>query len=100
MKLSRSDVDHVATLARLGLTDEEKDRLLSELEAILDHIGRLQQVDTSKLAVTAQVGDLVNVMRADVPEPPIGAAAALRNAPVSDGSYFMVGAIQGGELDG
>ena len=57
------------------------------------------EVDTSTLAETAQVGDLVNVMRADVPESPIGAAAALRNAPASDGGYFVVGAIQGNELD-
>ncbi|MFZ0129881.1 MAG: Asp-tRNA(Asn)/Glu-tRNA(Gln) amidotransferase subunit GatC [Candidatus Dormiibacterota bacterium] len=99
MTLSRGDVDHVATLARLGLTDAEKDRLLGELEAILDHIERLQNVDTSALAETAQVGDLVNVMRADEPEEPIGAAAALRNAPATDGSYFVVGAIQGTELD-
>ena len=99
MTLSRAEVDHVATLARLGLTDAEKERLLGELEAILDHITRLQRVDTSTLAETAQVGDLVNVMRADVPEEPIGAAAALRNAPATDGSYFVVGAIQGTELD-
>jgi len=99
MTLSRADVDHVATLARLGLSEAEKDRLLSELEAILDHIARLRRVDTSALAETAQVGDLVNVMRADETEAPIGAAAALRNAPVSDGSYFVVGAIQGAELD-
>ena len=99
MTLSRAEVDHVATLARLGLSDAEKDRLLGELEAILDHIERLQRVDTSTLAETAQVGDLVNVMRADVPEAPIGAAAALRNAPATDGSYFVVGAIQGTELD-
>ena len=57
MTLSRDDVDHVATLARLGLTDEEKSRLLGELEKILGHIARLQQVDTSMLAETAQVGD-------------------------------------------
>jgi len=99
MTLSRAEVDHVATLARLGLSDPEKDRLLGELEAILDHITRLQRVDTSMLAETAQVGDLVNVMRADIPEEPIGAAAALRNAPATDGSYFVVGAIQGTELD-
>ena len=67
MTLSRDDVDHVATLARLGLSDAEKSRLLGELEKILDHIARLQQVDTSMLAETAQVGDLVNVMRADEP---------------------------------
>jgi aspartyl-tRNA(Asn)/glutamyl-tRNA(Gln) amidotransferase subunit C len=99
MTLSRDEVDHVAMLARLGLSDEEKGRLLGELEAILGHIARLQEVDTSTLAETAQVGDLVNVMRTDAPEPPIGAAAALRNAPVSDGRYFVVGAIQGTEVD-
>lgn len=99
MTISRADADHVATLARLGLSDPEKDRLLGELEAILDHIARLQTVDTSALAETAQVGDLVNVMRADETEEPIGAAAALRNAPASDGSHFVVGAIQGAELD-
>jgi aspartyl-tRNA(Asn)/glutamyl-tRNA(Gln) amidotransferase subunit C len=99
MTLSRDDVDHVATLGRIGLTDAEKDRLLGELEAILDHIARLQQVDTSTLAETAQVGDLVNVMRADVAAEPIGAPAALRNAPASNGSYFVVGAIQGSDLD-
>jgi aspartyl-tRNA(Asn)/glutamyl-tRNA(Gln) amidotransferase subunit C len=100
MTLSRSDVDHVATLARLGLSDVEKARLLGELEKILDHIARLRQVDTSMLAETAQVGDLVNVMRDDEIVPPIGAVAALRNAPVADGSHFIVGAIQSGELDG
>jgi aspartyl-tRNA(Asn)/glutamyl-tRNA(Gln) amidotransferase subunit C len=100
MTLSRADVEHVATLARLGLDDAEKVRIGMELEKILDHISKLQQVDTSALAETAQVGELVNVMRDDVPEPSLGAAAALRNAPRSDGHYFVVGAIQGNELDG
>src|SRR5580700_6080748 len=86
MTLSRDDVDHVATLARLGLSDMEKDRLLGGLGAIIGHIARLQNVDTSTLAETAQVSDLVNVMRADETVDPIGAAAALRNAPASDGS--------------
>jgi aspartyl-tRNA(Asn)/glutamyl-tRNA(Gln) amidotransferase subunit C len=99
MTLSHDDVDHVAALARLGLSDAEKSRLLGELEAILGHIARLQQVDTSMLAETAQVGGLVNVMRADVPGPTLGTAAALRNAPASDGSHFIVGAIQSSELD-
>jgi aspartyl-tRNA(Asn)/glutamyl-tRNA(Gln) amidotransferase subunit C len=99
MTLSRDDVDHVAMLARLGLSDEEKSRLLGELEKILGHIARLQQVDTSMLAETAQVGGLVNVMRADEPGPTLGTEAALRNAPASDGSHFIVGAIQGNELD-
>ena len=100
MTLSRDDVDHVAALARLGLAEEEKTRLLGELEKILEHIARLQQADTSMLAETAQVGHLVNVMREDETIAPIGVAAALRNAPAADGSHFIVGAIQSGELDG
>jgi aspartyl-tRNA(Asn)/glutamyl-tRNA(Gln) amidotransferase subunit C len=99
MTLSRDDVDHVAMLGRLGLTEEEKSRLLGELEKILGHIARLQQVDTSMLAATAQVGDLVNVMRADEIAPTLGTVAALRNAPAADGNYFIVGAIQGSEPD-
>jgi aspartyl-tRNA(Asn)/glutamyl-tRNA(Gln) amidotransferase subunit C len=99
MTLSSDDVDHVAMLARLGLSDEEKSRLLGELEKILGHIALLQQVDTSMLAETAQVGDLVNVMRADVPQPTLGTVAALRNAPAADGNHFIVGAIQASEPD-
>jgi aspartyl-tRNA(Asn)/glutamyl-tRNA(Gln) amidotransferase subunit C len=97
--LSSGDVDHVAVLARLGLSEAEKAKLARELEAILDHISRLQQVDTSALAETAQVGELFNVMRDDVPAASLGADEALRNAPQSEGSYFIVGAIQANELD-
>jgi aspartyl-tRNA(Asn)/glutamyl-tRNA(Gln) amidotransferase subunit C len=97
--LSPADVDHVAVLARLGLSEAEKAKLARELEAILDHISRLQQVDTSALAETAQVGELFNVMRDYVPAASLGADKALRNAPQREGSYFIVGAIQANELD-
>src|SRR5438552_19159719 len=100
MTLSRAEVDHVARLARLGLDDAETARIGQELEKILEHISKLRQVDTSALTETAQVGELVNVMRDDVPEPSLGAEAALRNAPRSDGHYFVVGAIKTNELDG
>ena len=99
MTLSAGDVEHVATLARLGLDEQERARLGADLEAILDHISKLQEVDTSNVAETAQVGDLVNVMRDDVAAPSLGAARALQNAPASDGQYFVVGAIQEHELD-
>ncbi|HZU76603.1 MAG TPA: Asp-tRNA(Asn)/Glu-tRNA(Gln) amidotransferase subunit GatC [Dehalococcoidia bacterium] len=100
MPLTPADVRHVAMLARLGLSDDEQARLGAELDKILDHISKLETVDTSAVPETAQVGELVNVMRDDVPAASIGAAAALRNAPVTDGEHFMVGAIQDGELDG
>jgi len=86
-------------LSRLGLDDAERERFGAQLEAILDHISKLQQVDTSDVSEMAQVGELVNVMRDDVCEPSIGAERALRNAPLGDGRHFIVGAIQENELD-
>lgn len=100
MTLSASDVAHVATLARLGLDTEERERIGKELEVILEHISRLQQVDTSTVPETAQVGELTNVLREDVPVDSLTAERALGNAAAVDGGYFVVGAIQDNELDG
>jgi aspartyl-tRNA(Asn)/glutamyl-tRNA(Gln) amidotransferase subunit C len=100
MTLSASDVAHVATLARLGLDSEERERIGKELEVILEHISRLQQVDTSAVPETAQVGELTNVLREDVAAASLSAELALRNAAAVDSGYFVVGAIQDSELDG
>lgn len=81
-------------LARLGLDDEESTRLGAQLDAILEHISRLREVDTSTVDETAQVGDLVNVWREDDPAPSQSVDAALSNAPDHEGGYFRVGAIQ------
>ena len=97
MSLSRDQVAHVAMLARLGLSDAEQERIGVELSAILDHISRLQEVDTSSVAETARVGSQVNAWRDDEPEPSMGTAAALANAPQAEGEYFVVGAIQESE---
>jgi aspartyl-tRNA(Asn)/glutamyl-tRNA(Gln) amidotransferase subunit C len=94
MTLSRDDVAHVAMLARLGLSDEEMERYGAQLDAILQAIGKLNEVDTSAVAETAQVGGLVNVWREDEPRPSIGAERALANAPDRDDGMFRVGAIQ------
>lgn len=94
MTLSRDDVAHVAMLARLGLSDEEMEQYRHQLDAILDAIGKLNEVDTSAVGETAQVGGLVNVWREDVPAPSIGTERALANAPDRDGAYFRVAAIQ------
>jgi aspartyl-tRNA(Asn)/glutamyl-tRNA(Gln) amidotransferase subunit C len=94
MPLTPDEVAHVAMLARLGLDDEERARIGAELSAILDHISRLQQIDTTTVDETAQVGNLVNVWREDEPAPSMPAATALANAPDHDGEHFRVGAIQ------
>jgi aspartyl-tRNA(Asn)/glutamyl-tRNA(Gln) amidotransferase subunit C len=94
MTLSRDDVAHVAMLARLGLSDEEMDRYGAQLDAILQAISKLNEVDTSAVQETAQVGGLVNVWREDEPRPSIGADRALANAPDRGDGMFRVGAIQ------
>lgn len=94
MTLSRDDVAHVAMLARLGLSDAEMERYRTQLDAILDAIGRLDEVDTSQVGETAQVGGLVNVWREDEPRESIGEERALANAPAREGPYFRVAAIQ------
>lgn len=94
MSLSREDVDHVAMLARLGLSAEEKERLRTQLDAILEHIGALNAVRIDGVPATAQVTGLVNAWREDVSRASLGAARALANAPESDGEHFVVGAIQ------
>jgi aspartyl-tRNA(Asn)/glutamyl-tRNA(Gln) amidotransferase subunit C len=88
--ISREDVEHVATLARLGLTDDEIDRMQGQLNRILEAIGQLQSVDTSAVGPTAQVIALENVMRDDVPLPGLSREAALANAPLREGAHLRV----------
>ncbi|MGH2417785.1 MAG: Asp-tRNA(Asn)/Glu-tRNA(Gln) amidotransferase subunit GatC [Candidatus Limnocylindria bacterium] len=88
--ISRSDVDHVAHLARLHLTDEELDRMQTQLSNILEAIDTLQGVDTSHVGPTASVIQLENVMRDDVARPGISREAALANAPLRDDPFLRV----------
>lgn len=93
MKLSPEAVDHVALLARLGLTTEERERMREQLSSILDHVERLQEVDTEAISPTAQVITLSNVMRPDVARPSLSLAEVLANAPQSEDGMFKVNAV-------
>ena len=88
--ISRSDVEHVANLARLHLTDDELDRMQEQLSKILAAIDTLQQVDTSHVGPTASVIQLENVMREDEVRPGISREAALANAPLRDDPFLRV----------
>jgi aspartyl-tRNA(Asn)/glutamyl-tRNA(Gln) amidotransferase subunit C len=94
MPITPDEVAHVALLARLGLDGDEKRRIGAELDLILEHISALQRADISDIPETAQVGNLVNVWREDVPGESLSQEQALANAPDTDGEYFRVGAIQ------
>jgi aspartyl-tRNA(Asn)/glutamyl-tRNA(Gln) amidotransferase subunit C len=91
--ISREDVEHVAALARLGLTDDEIDLMQGQLNRILEAVGQLQAVDTSSVGPTAQVIELENVMREDVARPGIEREAALANAPIREGALLRVPVI-------
>src|ERR671910_352479 len=90
MAISRSDVQHVARLARLGLEDEELDRLAAELNHILEAMQALRELDTSAIPPTAQVIPLRNVMREDEARPSAPADEILRNATATRDQQFLV----------
>ena len=88
--ISREDVEHVAHLARLHLTDDEVNRMQMQLSNILEAIETLQQVDTSHVGPTASVIELENVMRDDEVRPGLTREAALANAPLRDDPFLRV----------
>ncbi len=88
--ISREEVEHVAGLARLGLTDDEVDLMQTQLSRILEAIEQLRDVDTSAVGPTAQVIALENVMRDDVARPGLSREAALANAPQREGPFLRV----------
>lgn len=84
------DVRYVARLARLDLTDEEAELYQRQLDHLLEHVARLQQLDVSQVAPTAQVVPLTNVLRDDAVRPSLDHTAALAGAPARGGAYFAV----------
>jgi aspartyl-tRNA(Asn)/glutamyl-tRNA(Gln) amidotransferase subunit C len=95
--LSRSDVEHVAYLARLGLTEAELDRLEGQLNHILDQYAKLSELDTSAIPPTAQTIELENILREDVAGPSLAVEDVLGNAPTTDGDFIIVPPILGGD---
>ena len=93
--LSRADVEHVAYLARLGLTEAELARLESQLNHILDQYAILATVPTDHIAPTAQTIELENILRDDVAGPSLPVEAVLGNAAAHDGASIVVPAILG-----
>lgn len=90
MGITREEVEHVAFLARLGLSEEEKATLREQLSSILEHMRSLNELDTSQIPPTAQVIPLRNVMRADEPRPSLPTDQVLANAPDREGDFFRV----------
>lgn len=90
MLISKEEVEHVAMLARLELTDEEKELYTSQLNVILEHVHLLNQLDTSAVEPTAHVLPLQNVFRADAIQESMDRELALQNAPAREDGTFKV----------
>lgn len=90
MKLSREEVLHISRLARLGLSEEEVDRLSRQLSQILESFEVLQEVDTEGVPPTAQPNMLCNVLKEDKTKPSLPQDEVLANAPQKDGEFFRV----------
>jgi aspartyl-tRNA(Asn)/glutamyl-tRNA(Gln) amidotransferase subunit C len=96
--LSRADVEHVAHLARLGLTDDELSRLEGQLNHILDQYAILSRLDTEHIPPTAQTIQLENILRDDEARPSFAQDLAVGNAARTEGGFVVVPAILGGDL--
>jgi aspartyl-tRNA(Asn)/glutamyl-tRNA(Gln) amidotransferase subunit C len=90
MKLSKEEVEHVAKLARLAVSEEEKEAFSRQLSEILTYIGKLNELDTSKVQPTSHVLDLSNVLRDDVIRESLSTTDVLANAPDRVNDFFRV----------
>ena len=94
-RISRADVEHVARLARLALTEDEMEQLTGELDAILDHAARVSALDTAGIPPTSHPLPLVNVLRADAPRPGLERGEVLAAAPAVEDGRIRVPRILG-----
>jgi aspartyl-tRNA(Asn)/glutamyl-tRNA(Gln) amidotransferase subunit C len=93
MKLSREEVLHIAKLARVGVTEEDVERLREQLSDILENFEILQQVDTTDVPPTAQPNPLQNVTKDDQVAESLPPEQILANAPKKEGDFFRVKAV-------
>ena len=90
MGIDREAVDHVARLARLDLSEEERQRMSEELTTILAHVERIQQLELDGVEPTSHTVPLANVLRPDEVQPSLPQEVALANAPESEDGRFRV----------
>jgi aspartyl-tRNA(Asn)/glutamyl-tRNA(Gln) amidotransferase subunit C len=90
MKISVVDVEQVARLARLELTFEEKELFATQMDAILDYVEKLKELNTEGIIPTSHAVPMENAFREDLVMPSIGLAKALANAPGRSDNFFSV----------
>ncbi len=89
-RITRKEVDHVARLARLELSEDEKETMTRQLDRILGYVDKLNELDTSTVEPTSHVIPMLNVMREDEVRPSLAPDDALSNAPDREDAFFRV----------
>ncbi len=90
MKISRNEVEHVALLARLKLSEEEMNQYTEQLNSILEYAAMLEQIDTNDVSPTAHAVQLYNVLREDEVKPSMAQEKVFKNAPEAEEGFFRV----------
>lgn len=90
MKISKKEVEHVANLARLTLSDEELGSMTGQLDNILSYFDKLSELDTSGVLPTTHVFSVSNAFREDIVKESLDQAEALKNGPQQNGEMFQV----------
>ena len=97
--ITPDDVRDVAKLARLAMDDDKLQRLTVQLESILGYVDKLREADVTGVEPMAHAVDVKNVFRDDIPGEPLPLERTLQNAPDTDGPFFKVPKVIGGEED-
>ncbi|PLX86864.1 MAG: Asp-tRNA(Asn)/Glu-tRNA(Gln) amidotransferase GatCAB subunit C [Desulfuromonas sp.] len=90
MKMTRQEVEHVARLARLALSEDEVERMTGQLDAVLGYVEKLNELDTEGIVPTAHAVPMENAFRADESRASRGVVWALQNAPEATDECFKV----------
>lgn len=90
MKITKQEVEHVARLARLELSEQQKNMFTEQLSNILTYVEQLNELDTKSVEPTSHVLDISNVMREDVPHESLPQEKALANAPDKAAGHYRV----------
>src|SRR4051812_4317404 len=98
-KITPDQVKHVAKLARLALPEEKLAKFTGQLEPILEYIDKINQVDMTGVEPMAHALPVTNALREDVVQPSLPVEKVLQNAPQTDGPFFKVPKVIGGDED-
>ena len=90
MSITRADVDKIAKLAKLDLSEDERKKFTSQLSDIVSYVEKLSELDTEDVKPLAHVNDLTNVSREDSPRPSMEEKDVFKNSPQHDKEYFLV----------